>query len=165
MLELLTSLQVRVETAEHRASWPSAVQSDEQGWDLFVSASVIEDPGYPEAEAIPVATLSLDPGRWILFGQVTEELWVVNGVSEIGMILRWQSGIQVETRQAARRNVIIGDYEDLPSSIIEGTLTLAMEVISKEPISATVFSFFGRNFGSSSGLGFIQSAKLLAFPG
>lgn len=166
----LESLTRRVEAAEMRGMWPSAIHEssvDVQA-DGYVTPTFLGDP----LDYKLVTSLELDAGRWVLFGSVTHKItrWAVP--------LSGDSGFTFNLKVSAHAGPdLIGEREvDGWSERPEGFFTIAFHVVAVEaisegiPITAKLWVAAAGGPSDANPLVvsvqyYLYSATLLAFPG
>lgn len=161
---LLTSIGVRLSELERRACWPGmtrAAFSDtmEPG---FLGPELMTTPGYP-TYTMQTATLTLDPGRWVVAYRSTMTIAASDG-GEVGMIsTAVVDGVTItKTSRGGRKT-------KFPIGFGDGyTLSNAMELLAETSIVLSLPVFWGYQplvdplpYLFSSFVG----ASIVAFPG
>lgn len=155
--QTLGGLTRRLDALDRRGTWPGAVHASITGPTVpQPSQDIAAPPAYP----IPfqILTLSLDPGRWVLFASTSVILAPdsptdYRQLGEVGARLAWQ-GAQRFTEATANG----------PGR--EANLWLALEAKSKTPITATLGIYAGYVPGvDPPGTFWAFAGTLIAFPG
>lgn len=159
--DLLGDFMRRLRRAERRAAWPSVVNVASEVIDQngYTTVQNIAAGGYPTAGMTEAVSLTLDPGRWILIGDVFHEIIVITGSkAEAGVVIGFDDGVESDQRimkMAGTNTTYMRLYR--PNRV-------ALEVRADNEITATLSVFAGAAAGASFTNYYLARAQILAFP-
>jgi len=165
--QTLASISRRVTFLERRAMWTGAVKQSS----VTVEASPVSvgSSGLAIVNWVEVTSLDLEPGRWILFGQVTHRITGVGSPTvadlwaHVGLRVIWTAD-QPDYQTTERSTVAVTSYST------DGSYSDSFNQVTAVEVKARTASVASLQLGASAAPAnsinyYIHGVTLLAFPG
>lgn len=168
---VLSEMSRRLGMLETRSSWVSSVQTETIAGGGGLPFTPTEDRDAPTFPVGTVAiTMDLDPGRWVLFAQVTQRTTGVGDppdpteTVEVGARLTWAE----DSPGSATGSRSVGTESPIDDGTsYDASLALALETDpSEHPLTVTLTLFCGTDASAVSDVEYrVLQAAVVAFPG